>query len=186
MDSTSTQMMSDLLKLWEVLYTLSHNYVTTKHLTGDDCQLLMAIFNLLPGWLSFSNFNRTLKFCIIKSYTWIHLKKVFPFLPKVTKESEFSGSPVTSRASCSQHILNKCAFLVDEWHFSFLKKMNYSKKIWGLHCARTLFSWQWFLGGKNTWNGSIQLGKLQATLRGDHWSPNFSTFILRNTFFQLK
>lgn len=23
-------------------------------------------------------------------------------------------------------------------------------------------------GEKNTWNGSIQLGKLQATLRGDH------------------
>lgn len=137
MDSTSTQM-SDLLKLWKVLYTLSHNCVTTKHLTGDDCQLLMTIFNLLPGWLSFSNFNQTLKCCIIKSYTWIHLKKVFPFLPKVTKESELSGSPVTSRASCSQHILNKCAFLVDEWHFSFFKKMNYSKKkygactVWGL------------------------------------------------------
>lgn len=23
--------------------------VTTKYLTGDDCQLLMGIFNLLPG-----------------------------------------------------------------------------------------------------------------------------------------
>lgn len=149
MDSTSTQMISDHLKLqlWEVLYIVhtrsqlagadSFYNVTTKHLTGDDCQLLMGIFNLLPGWLSFSNFNRILKFCIIKSYTWIYLKKVFPFLPKVTKESEFSGSPVTSRASCSQHILNKRAFLADEWHFSFLKKMNYSKKygactVWGL------------------------------------------------------
>lgn len=96
--------------------------VITKHITGDDCQLLMGILNLLPEWLSFSNFNRTLKFCIIKSYTWIQLKKVFPFLPKVTKESEFSGSPVTSRDSYSQHILNKCAFLVDEWHFSLKKK----------------------------------------------------------------
>lgn len=157
--------------------------VTTKHLTGDDCQLLMGIFNLLPGWLSFSKLNRTLKFCIIKSYTWIYLKKVFPFLPKVTKESEFSGLPVTSRDSCSQHILNKCAFLVDEWHFSFLKKWITVKSM-GLALCEDFVLLTMVPRGKNTWNGSIQLGKLQATLRGDHWSPNFSTF--KSYFFSVK
>lgn len=62
---------------------------------------------------------------------------MFPLLPKVAEEFEFSGSPVASRASSSQHVLNKCAFPVNEWHFSLKKKMNYTKNcgactVWGL------------------------------------------------------